>query len=444
MVVRREHDNGGYFDSIVPVLPHFLFTRIDGPPGSVQLDPSDLGLGPLPLQAFDVPWSQDDAGLTTQAVPCGSGGFFPGVLNDGLHNLPCCEEASHSAGSSYPDGHLHVVKPQGCLVECVVVPPGEDCWSTSCGSDTRFNFCDTPIPADFFDPGSEPFAGEVELGGAGTGIDTRVERLDEMDLSGPDGVPVQDTVDIQLVELSLTSCSPITVIVNSTPELWDVAVDLSSAPAPTGNMVVTKDHPNGGLFSSDFFVQPVFTFTRQGDAAVRVLDIATDEVILPPIQFGTVGQAPWVHRPSNEVSNCGEGFVPGVEENLGDGSQCCKPVGHSSEQPGHIHETAPPDCSLCVEGACCEAVGLGAGTCSEATAGTCAGEFLGEGTGCADSDLDGIPDVQELNNCTQCSLPPYDQCRLPTAAFLSDTDGDGVDDNDELLAGTDPCDVLSF
>ena len=49
----------------------------------------------------------------------------------------------------------------------VGIPGGEDCWSTACGK-SRMTFCGADgnaIPADFFDPGSEPFEGEILFGG---------------------------------------------------------------------------------------------------------------------------------------------------------------------------------------------------------------------------------------------------------------------------------------
>src|SRR5262245_48410038 len=38
------------------------------------------------------------------------------------------------------------------VVDCnQCIPGGPDCWETECG-ETRYDFCETPIPADFFAP----------------------------------------------------------------------------------------------------------------------------------------------------------------------------------------------------------------------------------------------------------------------------------------------------
>ena len=155
-----------------------------------------------------------------------------------------------------------------------------------------FDFCLTPIPADFFGLGSAPFDGEVQLQGATGGTDTIVQRLNTMAF-GADA-PIQ-TTPIELVQLDLVSCEPITVQVGGRETRWDVAVSLSERPAPLGMMVVTRTHENGGVFSSDFSVQPVFTFTRVADPTdVRVLD--TGEFGIPPSQFNSLGNAPWSHE----------------------------------------------------------------------------------------------------------------------------------------------------
>ena len=88
------------------------------------------------------------------------------------------------------------------------IAPGFDLYVTD--PDTTFvDFGPSPIPADFFCPGSNPFVGIVPLQGVpltpfipGLGdTDTIVERLDGIDpFDVPTGV---DTIDIELVALSL-------------------------------------------------------------------------------------------------------------------------------------------------------------------------------------------------------------------------------------------------
>lgn len=102
----------------------------------------------------------------------------------------------------------------------IVVEPGIDAWTTPGGGSTATDFSATPLPADFFDPGSDPFVGQIlfkgntnALGNPAFGpVDTIVERQAPADLTG--GCPTQDTIPIQIVALGLTSISPITVTYN--------------------------------------------------------------------------------------------------------------------------------------------------------------------------------------------------------------------------------------
>lgn len=152
------------------------------------------------------------------------------------------------------------------------IPPGDDFFETS-GDMTTYSFADTPLPPDFFDPGSAPFDGVVSLCGdpqnpSDTGsTDTVMRRLDSLNFD--DSNPPQGTVPIEIVQLNLVSCNPITVTINGQPTLWDVKVNLSDTTAPQGTMTVTKTHDNGGTFDSQFYVQPRFTFTQVGGTAVE-------------------------------------------------------------------------------------------------------------------------------------------------------------------------------
>lgn len=65
-----------------------------------------------------------------------------------------------------------------------------------------------PLPAGFFEPGSEPFDGQVELGGTSGTNDTIVERMDSA-FQLLDGPP--ETVPIEIVALSLVSVEPVVI-----------------------------------------------------------------------------------------------------------------------------------------------------------------------------------------------------------------------------------------
>jgi hypothetical protein len=326
------------------------------------------------------------------------------------------------------------------------IPPGPDCWLTTCG-DTSYDFCDTPIPADFFNPGSDPFDGNVLLRGAVPGeTDTQVNRLQAMDLSGPP--PLSQTVPIEIVQLSLVSCQPITVQIEGQETLWDIEVRLSDVAPPPGQMRVTKEHANGGTFQSEFAVQPLFIFIRVDDPSIiRVLDTGLEG--LEPDHLTHPSGAPWVFRlrgPGRD--GCGRNFNPGAQEDPATGKQCCRKICHPGATATHCNVVGY-DCSSCPDGACC----LQDGTCvivspsadqtaEEVCEQVMGGDYQGDTTTCDDGDGDGIPDVYENNECGLCG--ETDRCNVPTDPSNPDTDGDGCRDGEELAGGTDPCDPCDY
>ncbi len=86
-------------------------------------------------------------------------------------------------------------------------------------------------------------------------------------------------------------------------------------------------------------------------------------------------------------------------------------------------------------GACCDAATSFCEVKTEATCTQMGMEYKGDGTNCIDSDGDGLADQLESNSC--CAA--RDSCNTGTDPKNPDTDGDGVDDGDELDNGTDPC-----
>ena len=142
-------------------------------------------------------------------------------------------------------------------VQANEVLAGHDLWTTPPGGAVEdFGGGNTPdpnddappIPPSFFDPGSDPFLGQVDfvgvpiplfLGQPTGGADTIVERLTDTNF----GTGTTDTIQIELVALSLTSIAPITVTYGGTnPELWDISVSTSGAPS-LGSMTITHDQP---------------------------------------------------------------------------------------------------------------------------------------------------------------------------------------------------------
>jgi hypothetical protein len=184
------------------------------------------------------------------------------------------------------------------------VLPGFDLFQTD-ASTTFQDFSGMPIPADFFDPGSDPFGGIIALQGVPlqshpacpnddlSTVDTIVERRQQAVLPQP--FPSSAVIEIEIVALQLRSSSPITVTYNGgqDPELWDVDVELSQTSAqPIGSMTIEHTHPSGGIFSSTLPVVPRFTFTRVSDSAVRVLDAGD---LGPAITEFRAFDLPWLH-----------------------------------------------------------------------------------------------------------------------------------------------------
>ncbi len=166
------------------------------------------------------------------------------------------------------------------------IQAGVDLFETPEGM-SSLSFAATPIPAGFFDPGSELFGGVVPLCGDPQSpsdlgsTDTTLRRLNALNF----GEENTGTVPIELVQLNLVSCEPITVVINSQPTEWNVQISLSDTPAPRGSMSVTKTHANGGVFTSEFSVMPKFTFTQVGGTEVG----GGEPLIFDSGRTGTIG-----------------------------------------------------------------------------------------------------------------------------------------------------------
>lgn len=185
-----------------------------------------------------------------------------------------------------------------------IIDAGLDILATEPGT-THFDFLASPIPADFFAPGSDPFTGDVAFNGNPLGgstlcpnddlsmISTIVRRLADANVPVP---PSADVVPIEIVELSLVSVNPIVVTYSGgqNPELWDVDVHLSQNPQPQGQMQITRSHADGGTFDTQLPVLPKFIFTRQSDNEVRELDFGL--LAIPPVVMESF-DIPWEDKP---------------------------------------------------------------------------------------------------------------------------------------------------
>ncbi len=190
------------------------------------------------------------------------------------------------------------------MTGCAATGGGQDCYNVTCGGSHQ-DFNSTPIPAGFFDPGSDPFDGVILFtGGNPAGTDVIVRRLRDAILPGPGST---DIVPIELVALNLVSCQPITITYygGQNPESWNVSVGFVQPPPPTGQMAITKTYPNGGTFTSVLYVQPYLTFTKLSDPGiVRILDIG-------PLNLSTNEPHSWQDTSPKPNPPCeGNGFYP--------------------------------------------------------------------------------------------------------------------------------------
>lgn len=206
----------------------------------------------------------------------------------------------------------------------LAVTAGFDLFETD-PQQTSFQFTDQfAIPAGFFDPGSNPFTGQVNFGGGQIGTfqgkdvgdaDTIVQRTQAANVVPP--FPSHATVPIEIVALNLVSVQPITVQVGGTTQTWDVSVQLSPTRPSQGGIDITKTGDQGGTFSSQLQVIPLFTFTRIPDGAKRTLDLGAPT--FPPAALNALflqtTNAPWragCVLPALAVSGLNDGFCPGL------------------------------------------------------------------------------------------------------------------------------------
>lgn len=147
------------------------------------------------------------------------------------------------------------------------IPAGQDSYHVS---DAGFNL---QIPADFFGPGSNPFDGTITCQGNFDSADTVIERKSDISLQRPSST---NTVEIEMVQLSLVSCQPIVVTFSNDnqPVEFSILVNLQTVlPGGEMNISLEKTNGRGGTFDALLPVQPIFVFTR--------VDSGDDNTVLP-------------------------------------------------------------------------------------------------------------------------------------------------------------------
>jgi hypothetical protein len=176
------------------------------------------------------------------------------------------------------------------------IEPGIDLYTTPCGGASFWDFSGNPLPPGFFDTGSDtgsdPFGGRVVFGGRPLDPDpTSPLGLTDTIVRRTEGASLPNrfdsaTVPIELVALSLASCSPITVTFDggARTELWNVSLCLSVG---RGNMSIsnTCDFNDGGTFVWALQVVPrlmVFTPVSGGP------QVTFRELHSLPIVLGTI------------------------------------------------------------------------------------------------------------------------------------------------------------
>lgn len=141
-----------------------------------------------------------------------------------------------------------------------VIESGVDLWATAGGELTFTSFGTDPIPADFFCPGSAPFADTVtfrgrplatEPAGALGAIDTVVARLDD---AAFDADQIART-RIRLMALSLEATAPIATSCGG----YELAVALA-AEQPVTEMKIYRTSEWGGVYKAPLALDVKMTF----------------------------------------------------------------------------------------------------------------------------------------------------------------------------------------
>jgi len=295
MTITKTHENGGTFDVEIDVYPRFLFIKVQGVDGADEVELEDFTTYQNSFIAVDVPWQYDAAGL---ACPDCAANFVPGCSDD--------EIAPFRLDGDHYDQWLEAscVSESHVLPGCDLYRTIEDVVISFGGAEGEF----LSLPADFFEPGSDPFDGIIAFEGSPLlgdygHADTVVQRKEAAEL------PESDTVEIELIELSLVSTAPIVVTGMGPPSEWDVEVTLNSTKPSLGSMQITKTLENGGMFSAEIDAWLTLLFTQVLGGGEAALDL-TFSVEL------RAEDVPWEYDIPLwfDCPDCGSNFAPGSSD----------------------------------------------------------------------------------------------------------------------------------
>ena len=158
------------------------------------------------------------------------------------------------------------------------------------------------LPANFFGPGSEPFAGTLFMQGPNSGgsqtpdADVAINRTTSLTFSDP---PSMGMVQIQMTQFSLVSVAPILVSFDVPPimaeSFFDVFFEIS-IPSDPGMANILLADQYGGTFGFSQPFRPVITFVNTANPSdVHIFNAAT--MGLPPLLYMSTAPYPWTLSP---------------------------------------------------------------------------------------------------------------------------------------------------
>ena len=200
--------------------------------------------------------------------------------------------------------------------------PQNDQGGITFGGDSTF----PALPADFFNPGCEPFEGRIELTNV-PGSGTAMPTFRTSGTNFPEPIPTDGTEDINIGigELNLMSAEPILVnYSDGTSELWDIVIHLDPTQTSDGVLRVTHNasgEPDGGTILPldsffDIATEITFSNTPPGGATRYRFFYIIDRTML------STTDALWAHQNNNIAGGSDRNFIPGADP--GDPSAPCK------------------------------------------------------------------------------------------------------------------------